>query len=265
MKRLVEAYRTRLVCEGFAEASRNPLHFWRRLHDKTAFVINLKPTVNGIGVVYGCTSIAGFDKTFLCEDGVSDDDCKIRYYKQICSETDEVSIGESIQLLHEQYREIDKDALLKDAKEHKKEFINQIHTRLKPLGFRKKGYQWSKILNDKLILKFCADLPPFLDLFYFEVHILTQNPSYCMGCYNKRLEAPGTDVLDFRKYSESTRRFDWQLQADEFESYFERVLQEEILPLISNNPEELRNNPEIIRWCHCPMDRCDSCWLVSDS
>ncbi len=263
-----ESYRALLLEAGFAEASKNPFHFWKILYDKTAFIVNLKILPDGVGVVYGCTSTASLwtekDWEYFYETGASDDDCKLRYYAQILSESDEATVGESIRALHERYREVEKDDLLKDVKERKKEFINRIHARLKPLGFRKKGNQWKKQLNDELILAFCADKPPFCDLFYFEVYILTKSPSYCMGCYNKRLEALGTDIFDFKIYSESHYRYDWQLQAEEFEPYFERILQEEILPLVNTDLSDLGKNPEIAKRCYCPQDRCASCWIAKE-
>lgn len=262
----MERFRAQLLEAGFTEATQNALHFWKNLTEKTAFIVNLKTVPAGVGVVYGVMSTAilwtAGDWDFFKQHGSSDDDCNLRFYQQICSETDEAEACSVIGSLYEQYRHTDKDTLLAVVKERRKQFIQQITNVLKPLGFRKKGNQWRKPLSENIMLQFWADKSPYADLYYFEVDIYAQNPPGGVWCYTKRLDTKGTDIFDRKGYSEPHRRFDWQLQSTEdLLEIVKRAYEEELRPLLETDLTELGKQPFVWQGCICQRKHCPTCWV----
>ncbi|MGN0322181.1 MAG: hypothetical protein ACI4DZ_03585 [Oliverpabstia sp.] len=262
----INKFREQLRNAGFDEASQRPFYFWKILTDKTAFIINLKNLDTGIGIVYGVRSTAVFwselDWQLHSEFGTADDDCNLRYYLEINNENDEFQTNNMIRSFYNEYCEIDKDTLLKIVKEHRKQFIQQITNILKPLGFRRKGNQWRKHLSGNIVLQFWADKDPYTDLYYFEIDIFSQKSSEGIWCYSKRLQAKGTEIFDFKNYSDSDCRFDWQLQSTEdLEEIVNQAYKFDLLPFINNDLLEIGKQPFVWEYCICPRDCCESCWI----
>lgn len=262
----MEQYRNALLENGFEEATQNPFHFWKKLTDKTAFILNLKNLPQGTGVVYGVISTAVFwsegDWEYFRQRGRSDDDCNLRFYLEIPAEGDALTAAETIGRLYHEYLHIDKDTMLAHVKELRKQFILQITNVLKPLGFRKKGNQWRRKLSDDIMLQFWADKDPYSDLYYFEVDIYSLLPPGGVWCYSKRLDAKGTDIFDWKDYSESHRRFDWQLQSTEdLLEIVNRAYEEELKPFLHNELAEMGKQPFVWDGCICQRTRCEHCWV----
>ena len=262
----INTYRQQLLDAGFAEASQRPFHFWKSITEKTAFIVNLKTLSKGVGVVYGVISTAVFwsegDRNFFKQFGRSDDDCNLRFYIEVMSVDDETNARGEICRLYEEYLHIEKDALLATVKERRKQFIQQITNVLKPLGFRKKGNQWRKPLSENIMLQFWADKDPYSDLYYFEVDIYALNPPGGVWCYSKRLDTKGTDIFDWKGYSEPHRRFDWQLQSTEdLLEIVNRAYEEELHPFIVYGIEEMGKKPFVWQGCFCNRKHCESCWV----
>lgn len=262
----IEKYREKLLKHGFEEATDNAYHFWKILTDKTAFIINLKKPEYGVGIVYGVRSTAVFWNNAEWEAyrrlGTNDDDCNLRYYLDITAIEDEQVAEEKIHKLYKKYQTIDKDTLLNTVKDLRKQFIQEITNILKPLGFRKKGNQWNKHLSENVVLQFAADKCPYTDLYYFEVNIFSLQSSRGLWCYTKRLEAIGTDIFDWKMYSEPECRFDWQLQSlDDLRNIVKCSYEKELLPLINTDLVELGMQPFVWKHCICPRDCCEDCWI----
>ena len=157
----IEQYRQALLAQDFEEATEIPLRFWKVLTDKTAFIVNLRGLPDGVGVVYGVISTAVFrtegDWETFRQLGEEDDFINLRCGLEIHGEADEAAARKAITELYQEYLQKDKDALLAAVKEKRKQFLQQIATVLKPLGFRKKGSQWRKQLSDHITLQFWAD------------------------------------------------------------------------------------------------------------
>lgn len=262
----IDTCKQQLLDAGFSEATQRPLHFWKNLTEKTAFIVNLKASTTGVGVVYGVISTAVLwterDWDYFRQVGRSDDDCNFRFYIEINSEDDEIRAKNEIGRLYEDYLHIDKDTLLATVKEHRKQFIQQITNVLKPLGFRKKGNQWRKPLSNNIMLQFWADKDPYSDLYYFEVNIYALNPPGGVWCYTKRLDTKGTDIFDWKGYSEPHRRFDWQLQSTEdLLEIVNRAYEKELSPFIQNGIEEMGKQPHVWQNCICNRKHCPTCWV----
>lgn len=265
----IDTYKEILIKNGFQEAldiNCSPFHFWKRLTDKTAFIVNLKDLENKVGVVYGVISTAVFwtddEWGFFKLIGRSDEDCNLRFYVEIHSDEDEVSAKISIEKLYQEYLYIDKDALLANVKQRRKEFIKQITDFFKPLGFRKKGNQWRKQLSENIMLQFWADKDPYSDLYYFEFDVFSINPPGGLWCYDIRLDTQGTEIFDWKKMSQPNTRFDWQLQATE--DLLEIVTfayEQEMKPFLENDLSEMGKLPYIWDACTCQRKHCPNCWI----
>lgn len=265
----INNFRERLRDAGFEEASQKPLRFWKKLTEKTEFIINLKHLVTGIGIVYGVRSTAAiWDELgwqFHNEFGTTDDGCNLRYYLEIITENDELQANHMIRSLYYEYREIDKDTLLKTVKELRKQFLQRITNILKPLGFRKKGNQWRKHLTDSIVLQFWADKDPYSDLYYFEINIFSLKSSKGLWCYSKRLQAKGTKIFDFKDYSQPEYRFDWQLQtAEDLDIIVNEAYKFDLLPFIRSDLLEAGKQPFVWDRCICPRDCCEFCWIENN-
>ena len=262
----MEHYKKMLLENGFDEATMNPFHFWKKLTDKTAFIINLKMLPHGTGIVYGVISTAVFwskgDWDFFKQHGRSDDECNLRFYLEIQAEDEAITVSDKIGALYHEYLHIDKDTMLAQVKELRKQFILQITNVLKPLGFRKKGNQWQRKLSDNIILQFRADKDPYSDLYYFEVDIYSVVPPGGVWCYHKRLDLKGTNIFDWKNYSEPHRRFDWQLQStEELLEIVNRAYHEELKPFLENDLTEMGKQPFVWNRCICQRTRCTNCWI----
>lgn len=262
----MKEYREMLLEHGFTEATQNPFHFWKILTEKTAFIINLKKLLQGKGIVYGVISTAVFwsdvDWDYFKECGRFDDDINLRFYLEIHTENDAVVAGDTIGALYQEYLHINKDTMLANVKELRKQFILQITNVLKPLGFRKKGNQWRRKLSDDIMLQFWADKDPYSDLYYFEVDIYSLVPPGGVWCYSKRLDAKGTDIFDWKNYSEPHRRFDWQLQsAEDLLEIVKRAYEQDLKPFLENDLMEMGKQRFVWNRCGCQRTRCENCWV----
>ncbi len=262
----IERYREILLRHGYEEAFDNPHHFWKSLTEKTAFIINLKKLEYGVGVVYGVRSTAVFwndaEWDVHRKYGTNDDECNLRYYLEIVTVDDEHVAEGEIHKLYEKYQTVDKDTLMNIVKDLRKQFIQEITNILKPLGFRKKGNQWRKHLSENVVLQFWADKCPYTDLYYFEVDIFSLESSRGLWCYTKRLKAIGTDIFDWKMYTEPECRFDWQLQSiDDLRSIVNCSYEKDLLPLINTDLYELGSQSFVWEHCICPRDCCETCWV----
>lgn len=216
--------------------------------------------------MYGVISTAVFwsdgDWDYFKKRGRSDDDINLRFYLEIQTENDAVAAGDTIGALYQEYLHINKDTMLANVKELRKQFILQITNVLKPLGFRKKGNQWRRKLSDDIMLQFWADKDPYSDLYYFEVDIYSLVPPGGVWCYSKRLDTKGTDIFDWKNYSEPYRRFDWQLQsAEDLLEIVKRAYEQDLKPFLENDLMEMGKQRFVWNRCFCQRTRCENCWV----
>lgn len=263
----MDACRTLLLQAGFAEATKNPTYFWKILTEKTAFIVNLKAICSGIGVVYGVTSTAALSTAlasweYFKEMGERDSEISLRFYGEIQSQQDAQQVCGAIQTLYNEFLHMDKDALLAVVKEKRKQFIAQITNVLKPLGFRKKGNQWRKTIEENYILQFWADKSLYCDLYYFQVNVYASASPVGFGCYNKRLDTTATTVFDWKEYSEAHRRFDWQLQsAQQLQQILQTAYEKELRPFLDCGIAQMGKEPNVWSHCVCSRNRCSFCWV----
>lgn len=158
----------------------------------------------------------------LSESGILDEDITIRGKYIICNETDEIIAKSRIAEMFTVYRDAQKDDLLLFAKEKRKAFIQQISTKLKPLGFKKKANSWVYMLTDTYYLMFNAQKSAFSDAYYFNIYIGKSGTNEYGDCYYTRI-APG-DMFPM----------DWQaLDKEEFDFFLDNSVVPELEKILS--------------------------------
>ena len=176
----MEQYRTELLAFGMSEPTKRQSSSWHWFFYKpmtalTAFIVNLQGNELSVEITYGYASTA-FTRMAGCENaliegGVSNEDITVREKVIICDKADETTAKSKIAEMYIAHHHTQKDDLLLVAKEKRKAFTQQIHARLKPLGFRKKANTWTYALTDTYYLTFNAQKSSFSDEYYFNLYI----------------------------------------------------------------------------------------------
>jgi hypothetical protein len=218
------SYRSALLSAGFTEAPNHQGRFFRNNTDKTAFIVNLTDEGFGITAVYGFTlnSFMG-DSTYFLANGEDSDTCKLRESVFLINGEENQQAVEKIYTFYQSYCSLEKDSLLAVAKEKQKAFLNRFAVRLKPLGFKKKNAQWTKLLPSQYQITFYAQKSYYSDQYYFRFNI---NPPQNSGIKIPIKESFDGVVMDGREI------FNWQLMSEsQIESLIEIVVNQHILPL----------------------------------
>jgi len=261
---MAERYRSSLLDAGFSEArwpgegknlsAKNPLRFFRRDSELTAFFVNLEPAGDGLRVFYGFASIASFlrmkgNESALWDMGIDEGDAALRFLVPIPSAQAEAAAAEQIAAVYGRYRGTEKDALLALSKELRKAWLDRITQRLKPLGFRKRGNEWRRVLPSGHTLYFTADKGSYGDGYNFDVRL--QAPPDPPG--------PG-DWCAFALREQDRERaidpfchhgFDWQLdEPEELDRVLDWFLTEFYQPLTTGPMDPLL--PKL----HCARKDC---------
>ena len=255
----MEGYRRLLLDAGMAEPTkRKPSgghwFFYRPVTEWTAFIVNLTGNDDCVEVVYGYASTAftrmAGDENAIVEWGVSDEGITIREKTVICDEVDEAAARLQITQMYERYLQTQKDALLAEAKEKRKAFLQQIAVQLKPWGFRKKAGTWTRSLEGGYDLMFNAQKSAFSDTYYFNISIAESGMNDRGSCYYTRV-FPG-DMCPV----------DWQaLGRDEFELFLNRSVVPALEQIINTPLRELGKLPSIWSCCSCDRKKCEPCWV----
>ena len=254
----MEQYRKELIAFEMSEpikrnSSSCHWYFYKPMTDLTAFIVNLRGNEFYIEVVYGYAStaftrMAGGEKA-LIELGVSDEDITIREKVIICDEADETTAKSKIAEMYTAYQHTQKDDLLLFAKEKRNSFIQQIHTKLKLLGFKKKANTWTHSLNDAYCLIFNAQKSMFSDEYYFNLSINKNGTAYYGGCYETRIAPNGMSPMD------------WQaLSKEDFDFFLEKTVVPELEKIIDTPLTELGKISSYWAGCHCNRQKCERCW-----
>ena len=255
----MEKYRAELLAFDMSEPTKrqsSSLHwyFYKPMSDLTAFIVNLKGKELILEITYGYASTAftrmAGNKDELVECGVSDEDITIRDKVIIREETDEALARNKIAEMYIAYLHTQYDDLLLLAKEKRRSFIQQIHTRLKPLGFRKKATTWIRALTDTYYLMFNAQKSTFSDEYYFNLYIGKNGTNDYGDCYHTR-------IAPFDKLP-----MDWQtLDKEEFAFFLEKTVEPELEKIISTSLTELGKIASYWVGCHCNRQKCENCWM----
>lgn len=252
-------YRKLLLDNNFLEPMIQELHserwrFYKQVTQLTAFVVNLIGTENGIEIVYGYASTAFTlmkgDEDSLIRLGIWNEDINIRERIVILDESDTRVNVDCIGEMYNKYKHVEKEELLEIAKKKRKEFINKIAVRLKPLGFKKKGNTWKRLLQDEHYLMFDAQKSSFSDEYYFNVNIYNEECDSYVGCFYCRV------------YPNELCPLDWQLISDDdFVWFLENEVTDFLLHIINTPLSELGKESTICKGCMCERDKCDNCWV----
>ena len=254
----MEQYRTELLafdmCEPtFWKTSRRWL-FYKPMTELTAFVVNLQGNEFYVEITYGYASTAftrmAGDENALVERGVSDEDITIREKVIICDEADEATAKNKIAKMYAAYQDTQKDDLLLFAKEKRKAFLQQIHAKLKPLGFKKKTNTWTRWLTDTYYLMFNAQKSAFSDEYYFNLYIGKNGTNEYGDCYYTRIAPNGMAPMD------------WQaLYKEEFDFFLEKSVVPELERILATPLPELGQIASYWTGCYCNRQKCESCWM----
>ena len=144
----------------------------------------------------------------------------------------------------------EKDELLNHAKEKRREFIQQIAVKLKPLGFKKKANTWTRTLDGEYYVMFNAQKSAFSDEYYFNVYIGKNGTNEYGDCFHTRVAPQGMSPMD------------WQaLSRDEFEIFLDRTVVPALEQIIKTPLQELGKIPSYWNGCPCKRNKCQNCWM----
>lgn len=259
MREKMERYRKQLLDAEMLEPTKresSDLHwlFYKPVTNLTAFIVNLRGNEDYIEVVYGYASTAFTrtvgDENALIEWGVSDEDITIREKVTICDENDEEAGKSKIKEMYSKYLEVNKNELLACAKEKRKEFIQKIAAKLKPLGFKKKANTWIRALESDYYVMFDAQKSAFSDEYYFNIYIGKNGTNDYGDCYYTRV-APN-DMCPM----------DWQaITTEEFEFFLERTVIPSLNQIVQIPLHKLGKLPSFWSGCSCNHQKCNQCWM----
>ena len=216
------SYRTALLEAGFHETPRG--RFLRSNTDQTVFIVNLTDEGYGVTAVYGFnpSSIMG-DSNYYFKNGVTSDECKLRKSAFLITGEDNQQAKESIESFYHTYYALEKSELLAETKDKQKAFLNRFAVRLKPLGFKKKGTQWTKILPSQYQITFYAQKSSYSDQYYFRFNIDPPPNSGIMIPIREHIRGVVMGGRDI---------FNWQLMSEaQIETLLDVVINQHILPL----------------------------------
>ena len=166
--------------------------------------------------------------------GVNSDEITVRSLIKYTYGDPELSIWSTIQSFYDQYANYSKDELLTLAKERKKDFLNAIKLKLKPLGLKKRGNRWSISLNQHYNLSFSVEKTRFCDCYRFSYDIQcveSDNPyRYCC------IIPIGYD------YKDGKQDYNWQCHSvAELDRFFEFIIEDILLPIINCDTLQLND------------------------
>jgi hypothetical protein len=255
----IEQYRAELLsfdmCEPIKRTpSSHRCFFYKPMTELTAFIVNLQGNEFNIEITYGYASTAytrmAGDENALVEWGVSNEDITLREKVIIRGDADEASAKRKIAEMYHSYRQIQKDDLVLLAKEKRKAFIQQIHAKLKPLGFKKKANTWTFSLTDTYYLMFNVQKSGFSDEYYFNVYIGINGTNDYGDCYYTRIAPPGMIPMD------------WQaLDKEEFSFFLDKSVVPELKKIIGTPLTELGQIASYWAGCQCNRQKCENCWM----
>lgn len=222
-------------------------HFYRHTSEKVAFILNLDDFEDCIRLTYGYTSIA--DEDFFKKSGEDNNDIKLRFSSIIKDEMDEAAVADAVKNIYDKYYSCSKDEILTLKKERQKLFLQKIHSKLKPLGFKKKAAKWIMLLENDFCLEFEAQKSQFSDEYYFNISVYYGNDPF-PPCYYTRLITNNNGL------------YNWQLMTDE-ELYclLDDAIENHLFPIINSPLSELGGKKYIWQDCNCSRNKCNTCWV----
>ena len=216
-------YRELLFLNGFSEVKQKEGHFFRQATDQTAFVVNFEDDQEScITILYGFASTAYMagDEEWFVNYGSYMDDCQVRNILCVKDEESEIEAKISISNFYEQYKNHSKEEILAVKKERQKEFISRFSRAFKPLGFKKKGTKWTRVLDNGRALTFDAQKSVFSDQYYFNIIVHEISNLYATHSY-ERVVMFGSDI------------YNWQLMtAEQIDNLIQYSLSNYIVPKI---------------------------------
>lgn len=253
-----EQYKNQLSAFGMLQPasweSSSHYRFYKATTPLTAFILNLTVNESAVEIVYGYASTAFTkmtgDENELIENGVCNENINLREKVIICNEADEETAKAKIGVMYVQYLHTEKDELIKLADEKRKQFIKQIATMLKPLGFKKKANSWTKSLDTDYYVMFNAQEAGFSDEYYFNIYI-GKNGTNCYGdCFYTRIAPDGEYPTD------------WQtISKERFNDFLENTAVPFLQDIINTPLKELGKREDIWRGCECSRNECAECWV----
>ena len=259
IKNKMHEYRKILLKNNFLEPEIQNLsyekwYFYKQVTSLTAFAVNFKRTNIGIEVVYGYASTAFIlmkgNENSLKRLGLWDTDINLRETIFLTLDCDESEMFVHIQNMYDEYRHVEKNELLEIVKKKRKEFINKIAIRLKPLGFKKKGNTWKRTLEGKFYLMFEAQKATYSDEYYFNVIVNLENRKFARECFYDRI------------FPNKLCPLDWKLFPDnEFLSFLDNEVLNSLLHIMNTPLVNLGKDRMIWEGCTCERDECDVCWV----
>ena len=259
----MEQYRKELTAFDMRESTERRSsswhwHFYKPATELTAFIVNLRGTESYIDITYGYASTA-FTRMAGCENaleewGVSDEDITVREKATVRDEAEEAAARKKIAEMYSAHLHTNKDDLLLLAKEKRKAFIQQLHARLKPLGFRRKANTWTRALTDTHYLMFNTQKSAFSDEYYFNLYIGVNGTNDYGDCYYTRIAPNGMSPTD------------WQtLDKEELNLFLDNSVVPELEKIIGTPLVELGKLPSYQTGCYCDRKKCKSCWMQKNS
>ena len=210
-----------LLSNGFSEAKKSKGHFFRQATEQKAFIVNLGDDEEGsITLLYGFTSTACMigDEEWFENHGSDIVYCQVRNILFIWDEESEFNAQTKISDFYAKYKTHSKEEIISVKKERDKEFLSHFKRAFKPLGFKKKGKKWTRILDNGSALTLDAQKSAFSDQYYFNITIHEASDFYAIQFY-ERVVMNGSNL------------YNWQLMTDEqIDNLIKHILKNYIEP-----------------------------------
>ncbi len=236
----IEKFKEELLASGFFMGYKNLYnvgdnrYFWKTVTEKTAFAVNLKVMAGGTGVVCGFFSTAIFlmqdDWEYLKENGRYDNSVNLREFYFVEESSNGSEVRTAVKEMYDKYKDFSKDEILDAVKNKRKEFLSRFTDVLKPLGFRKKGNMWYKIVDEEFRTEFHLDKSSYVDTYNFDMSMIRQENDGRKRYITRYAETRKTDIFDSR--FSASHWYDWQLEPFELaEEILKKYIDEFYLPL----------------------------------
>ena len=250
-----------------------PLHFYRVMSDRVAFILNVSDMGDSIRVVYGFTEIP--DVESVAAHKHMDHEIRLRHVAVIRTKEDEIAAEETIRRIFEAYQNTSAEQLSALNAEREKAVFGRIDDHLSRIGLRQEdltpgsarilldplqlidrrpqGILWRKALDQGVEVIFMANKSDPQDLYILGIYLHRDGVSRS-HCFRAFLPNDTYSTVDLQLLTEQ-----------ELETLLDCAIETYLRPILQNPLSILSEDPMIRSGCNCKRRECKDCWLQKDT